>query len=343
MTANLIDLYSDTVSRPSPGMRQAIAEAEVGNEQAGEDPTTNRLQDMAAELLGKEAALLLPSGTMCNQIAFRAVCEPGDEILLDKTAHPLHYETGGPAALSGAMTRALDGERGIFSANQVRDAIRTRGGHYPISKVLSVENTSNGGGGSVWPLEKIEEVTDAAHEKGLKTHMDGARLLNAVIASGIPAAAYAKNFDSLWICLSKGLGCPMGGVLAGTRDFIDRAWRFKHQFGGAMRQSGIFAAAGIYALENNVDRLADDHANAKHLAMLIADIPGIAVEPVETNMVFFDVAGTGKTAAEVSEALLSHGVRIGANAETRMRAVAHIDVDRAGIETAASALREVVG
>jgi threonine aldolase len=339
-----VDLYSDTQSRPTPQMRRFMAQAEVGDEQRGEDPTVLQLCAKVSELLNKEDAIFLPSGTMCNEIAYRVHCEPGDEVIVDKTGHALHFESGGPAALAGVMTRPLDGTRGIFSAAQVKAAIRKPGRHDPASRLLSVENTSNMGGGTVWSMDRIHEVTAAARDAGLRCHLDGARLLNAVVASGIPAHEYAAPFDSAWICLTKGLGAPVGAVLAGSNAFIDRAWRFKHQFGGAMRQAGIIAAAGIYALDNHVDRLAEDHANARHFAELIAKIPGIGVEPdaVQTNMIFFDTGDSGVSAPEVGERLLALGVRIGDLDDRVMRAVTHIDVDRAGVEEAASALRKAV-
>jgi len=345
MSAIEIDLYSDTVTRPSRAMRTAMAEAEVGNEQAFEDPTVNRLCAMTAELLGKEAAVFLPSGTMCNQIAFRVHCRPGDEIVMDRTGHPINYETGGPSALSGALVRTLDGQRGIFTAAQVKAAIRHRDRHSPRSRVLSVENTANLGGGTVWPIERVAEVTTVAREAGMACHMDGARLLNAVVASGTPAREYAKHFDSVWLDLSKGLGCPIGAVLAGSAAFIEEAWRFKQQLGGAMRQAGIVAAAGVYALEHNVERMAEDHENARHFARLIAQIPGIRVdlEAVQTNMVYIDVAATGLGAQEVHRRLREQGVRIGVTDANLMRAVTHLDVDRAGVERAARALSAAVG
>ncbi|MEQ9643072.1 MAG: threonine aldolase family protein [Alphaproteobacteria bacterium] len=342
MTNLKVDLYSDTVSRPTPAMRRAMAEAEVGNEQAGEDPTVNRLCEMVAELTGKEAAVYLPSGTMCNAIAYRVHCQQGDEVILDKTGHPLSSESGGPAALSGVMTRPLDGVRGIFTPEQVRAAVNDpKNNHAPLSRLVSVENTVNFGGGKVWPLDAITAVTAEARKHGLATHMDGARLLNAVVASGTSARDYAESFDSLWIDLSKGLGCPVGGVLAGSKDFIRRSWRFKHQFGGAMRQAGIIAAAGVHALEHHVERLADDHANAKAFAEIIADIPGIEIDPseVETNILFFTTPGRQPT--EIRDALIAKGVRIGAMGQ-RMRAVFHIDVDADGTRAAADTLREVM-
>ncbi len=325
-----IDLYSDTQTRPSPDMRRAIAAAEVGDEQRGEDPTVNRLQEMVAELLGKERALFLPSGTMCNEIAYRVWGRPGEEIILDRTAHALHYETGAPAALSGLMTRPLEGLRGVFDAEMVQAAVRPRDSrHAPRSALVSIEQTSNLGGGRIWPVARIEEVAEAARRHGLPVHMDGARLLNAVVASGVPARDHAASCDSVWIDLSKGLGCPVGAVLASGSDFIEEAFRCKHQFGGAMRQAGIIAAAGVYALDNNVERLAEDHAHARQLGEGLAEISGLRVDPaeIETNMVYFEVEPARMTAPELSARLLEgHGVRIGAVGPRQMRAVTHLDV-----------------
>ena len=230
-----IDLYSDTQTRPSRAMREAMANAEVGDEQRNEDPTVRELCAMVAELLGKDAALFLPSGTMCNEIAYRTHTRPGDEIILHETSHAMHFEGGAPAALSGVMLRTLPGERGMFSADQVRAAVRGGGPHFQRSRLVSVENTTNLGGGAVWSVAALDAVADAAHGRGLSTHMDGARLMNAVVASGVPAAEFARGYDSVWIDMSKGLGAPVGGVLAGSHDFIARALRHKHQFGGAMR------------------------------------------------------------------------------------------------------------
>jgi threonine aldolase len=343
MSTNLINLYSDTQTKPSPEMRQAIANAEVGDEQQEADPTTNRLQEMVADLLGKEAALFLPSGVMCNQIAVKVWTRPGDEIILHETAHIVNFESGGAAALSGTTNRNLTGDRGMFTADQIRDALRPKGRHHPVQSLLAVENTANLGGGAVWPVEQVVSVCEVGHEHGLKTHLDGARLLNAVVASGTSAKEYAAPFDSLWIDLSKGLGCPVGGVLAGSQAFIEDAFRYKHMYGGAMRQSGMIAAAGVYALENNVDRMAEDHENARYLAGLLADIPGVSVpdKNIETNMVYFDVSATGLSAAEVSSRLLTEGVKIGATSETRLRAVTHLDISRDHISATATALRKV--
>ncbi len=337
-----IDLYSDTQTRPTPQMRAAMAAAPVGDEQRGEDPSVNRLCRSVADMLGKEAAVFLPSGTMCNQIALLVHCRPGDEIIAETSAHIINAEAGGPAALAGVMVRALDGERGVFRPEQAEDAVRDGRRHSPRTRLIAIEQTANAGGGAVWPLQTTLAVAEVAKRHGLVAHMDGARLLNAVVASGVAARDYAHAFDSLWIDLSKGLGCPVGAVLAGDAEFIGRAWPWKQRLGGAMRQAGVIAAAGIYALEHHVERLAEDHDNARLLARRLAELPALEVEEVETNMVFFDVRRSGMTAAEVSERLLARGVRIGENARHRMRAVTHLDVTREQVEQAAQVLTEVV-
>ena len=339
-----VNLISDTQTRPTGPMRQAMAQADVGDEQRGEDPSTNRLCERVAQLLGKEAAVFLPSGTMCNQVAVLVHCRSGEEIIADETAHIITSEGAGAAALAGAWVRPLKGRNGIFTAEQVRGAIRPRNRHAPRTRLVAVEQTSNRGGGSIWPLAAIEDVASVAREHGLALHMDGARLLNAVVASGVSARQFAAPFDSVWLDLSKGLGCPVGGVLVSDATFIEEAWRWKHRLGGAMRQSGVLAAAGVYALEHHVERLAEDHANAKLFAQRIAALPGITLQPpiVETNLVFFDVSGTGLTAAQVVAGLLQRGVRIGAEGEHHLRAVTHLDVDREGVERAAAALAAIV-
>lgn len=339
-----VDLYSDTLTKPTAEMRQFMAQAEVGNEQNHEDPTVNLLVEMVSELLGKEDAVYLPSGTMCNQVAFRVHCSHGDEIIMDETAHPIHSEAGGVAALSGAMIRPVQGVRGIFTGEQVKAAVRPVDDHHaPRTRLVSVEQTTNFGGGAVWPVGTIREVCAVARKYGLATHMDGARLLNAVIASGVSAREYAEGFDSVWLDLSKGLGAPVGAVLAGSKDFIRKAWRFKHQFGGAMRQAGIIAAAGVYALRHHVDRLEEDHGNARLLARGLAEIPGICVEPVETNILFFDVSGLGMTADAFCQRLLEQGVRMVPVERTRIRAVTHLDVNRSDIEYAVEAAGKAAG
>jgi threonine aldolase len=337
-----IDLFSDTVTRPTPGMRQAMCEAEVGDEQLREDPSVNRLQEMVAEQLGKEAALFLPSGTMCNQVAFAVHCRAGDEILLHELAHPLLYEAGGPAALVGAVLRPLPGPRGMFTPEQVRAAARPPVHYMPRTRAVSIEQTANIVGGACWPLARIEAVCGAARALGLRCHMDGARLLNAVVASDTPARAFAAPFDSVWIDMTKGLGAPVGAVLAGSRDFIEEAWIYKQRFGGAMRQAGIVAAAGIYALEHHVDRLAEDHERARRLARGLAELPGITVDAdrVDTNIVLFGLAAPAPDADTFADrALRAHGVRFTVIGPTTLRAVFHLDVPADGVERAIAAAR----
>ncbi len=337
-----INLYSDTQTRPTDGMRAAIAGAVVGDEQRGLDPTTTALQDRVAELLGHEAGLFLPSGTMCNQIALRLHARPGgDELLLDRTAHPITSEAGGPAQVSGLMINMLDGEGGVFTASQLEAAIRAPGNRYaPRSRVVSVEQTSNRGGGRVWPLETVRGVVEVARRHGLRAHMDGARLLNAVVASGVPAADYAGGFDTAWLDFTKGLGAPVGAVLAGARELIDEAWRWKQMLGGALRQSGILAAGCMYALDHHIDRLAEDHANAQLLARGLAGLPGVRLDPaaVETNLVFFEVDDAPGLVRRIADR-----VEIQASGPTQIRAVTHLDVSRADVELALEAFAGELG
>jgi threonine aldolase len=344
MTANRINLYSDTQTKPTAAMRRAMAEAEVGDEQRGEDPTVNRLQERVAELLGKEAALFLPSGTMCNEIAIAVHCRPGDEVVCDRLSHIIVAEGGGPAALSGVMLYPIDTPRGIFTGDQVRRAVRFDSRYLPRSRLVSIENTANMGGGAVWPLAAVEDVAAAAREKGLAVHMDGARLMNAVVASGTPAKAYGAACDSIWLDLTKGLGAPVGAVLAGSKAFVAEAWRLKQRWGGAMRQAGIVAAGGLHALDHHVERLAEDHANAQALARGLAELPGIEIDPaaVETNLVYFGVAGTGLAPAEICARLEARGVLMGPTGPATIRAVTHLDVSRADVEAALAAMRSVL-
>jgi threonine aldolase len=337
-----VDLSSDTVTKPTQDMRRFMCEAEVGDEQKYEDPTVNLLQDMVAELLGKEAALFLPSGTMCNEIALRVHCRHGEEMLAHASAHPIHFESGGPAALAGVNVRSLDGPRGQYDAATLEAAIRPDNRHMPRSRLVWVEQTSNLGGGSIWPLAKVREVAAVARRRGLSTHMDGARLMNAVVASGVPAQEWAAPFDSAWIDFTKGLGAPVGAAIAGSRDFIAEAWRLKQQMGGAMRQAGIIAAGGIYALRHHVKRLAEDHANARRLAEGLAALPGVSLDPatVETNLVFFDVTGAIDAPKAVA-GLLARGIRMGALGPRTIRAVTHLDVSAADIDKTLAAAREI--
>ena len=341
MSDRLVELFSDTKTRPGAAMRAAMANAEVGDEAAREDPTVSRLCERVAGLLGKEAALFAPSGTMCNQIALAVHCRPGDEVVCDRSSHIVNYEGGGVAANAGANLCVIDGERGRFTGAQVQAMLRIPTRHAPRQSLLAVEQTSNLGGGAVWPLAQLDEVTALARAQGMRTHMDGARLFNAVVASGVDAARQARDFDSVWIDFSKGLGAPVGAALAGSKDFIAEAWRVKHRFGGAMRQAGIIAAGALYALEHNIGRLAEDHANARRLAAGLAEIPGIVIDPVtvETNIVLFgfDPAVTALDAPSFCERLRAQGVRMWAMSASRVRAVTHLDVDDAGIASAIAA------
>jgi threonine aldolase len=333
-----VNLFSDTQTRPTDGMRRAIAEAEVGDEQRFADPTTIRLQERVAELLGHEAALFLPSGAMCNQIAIRLHTRPGgDELIAAANSHPVNYEAGGPALFGTAMVRTIDTPTGIFDREQLEVAIRPAGDRYaPRSRIVSVEQTTNVGGGRVWPLEIVRAVVDVARAHGMRAHLDGARLMNAVVATGTGAADWAGGFDTAWIDFTKGLGAPVGAVLAGSQALIDEAWRYKQMIGGAFRQSGIVAAGCLYALDHHVDRLAEDHANARTLAAGLAEL-GFDVQPPDTNIVIAEVADAPQLVGELWE----RGVEVTPMAPTRIRCVTHLDVDSAGIERALAAFREV--
>jgi threonine aldolase len=334
----VINLLSDTQTRPTAAMRRAMAEAEVGDEQRFEDPTVNALCSRVADLLGFEAAVFLPSGTMCNAIAFRLHIRPGgDEVIMHRTAHPLRAEAGGPAALSGAVVCPVDGAGGMFDGDTLRGALRGGSRYAPRSRLVSVEQTTNIAGGRVWPLESVRSVLSVARDAGLRAHLDGARLMNAVVASGVPAASFARGFDTAWIDFTKGLGAPVGAVLAGSRELIDEAWRYKQMWGGAMRQAGIVAAGALYALDHQVERLADDHLHARLLAEGLAELPGVELDPtvVETNIVVFRVRDAGGLCAALERA----GVRMGPIDGRTVRAVTHLDVDRAGVEAAVEAVR----
>ena len=341
-----IDFGSDTKTRPTPAMRRAMADADCGDEAAFEDPTVNALCERVAALLGKEAAVFMPSGTMCNQVALTVLGRPGDDVVCDASAHIVWYEVGGTAANAGLNALTIQGDRGRFTADQVRGAQRLpRMRHSPRQTVLSIEQTCNLGGGAVWPLAQVESVCEAARELGMKTHMDGARLLNAVVATGVPADRFAAPFDSAWIDFSKGLGAPVGAALAGSKAFIDECWYVKQRFGGAMRQAGIIAAAALHALDHHVERLADDHANARRLAEGLAGLPGIAIDPreVETNLVYFSLDDAlPHDGASFCMALLARGVRMVALGPRRVRAVTHLDVDAADVDAALAAVRDVV-
>ena len=321
-----------------------MAEAVVGDEQQQLDPSVNRLCEEVAVLLGKDKAMFLPSGTMCNQIALAVHCAPGDEIIADETAHIVNNEAAGAAVFSGATIRTLKGKRGIFQPADVKMSLRSGGALEPRSRLIVVEQTSNGGGGSIWPLETLTGISEVAKLHDLVLHMDGARLLNAAVASNLLAIDFAAQVDSVWLDLSKGLGCPVGAVLAGSKSFIQEAWRWKHRMGGAMRQAGILAAAGSWALMHNVSRLSEDHNNARVFARNIESIEGVKVlnSEVETNLVFFDVEKTGFSSREVATRLSELGVWIGESGSFRMRAVTHLGVDQTAVDEASTLIREIL-
>ena len=333
-----INLYSDTQTRPTLAMKEAMMRAEVGDEQHGDDPTVHELCDRMAALMGKEAAVYLPSGTMCNVIAILTHCSKGDEVIAHETSHILHSEGGTHAALTGVQIMPMKGPRGMFTADDVRAAIRPKTRYAPPQRLLEVEQTANIGGGAIWPLAQLNAVADVAHEQGWATHMDGARLMNACVAAGIAPAEMVANYDSVWLDFTKGLGAPLGAVLCGTQEFIGQAWRWKQRLGGSMRQAGICAAACIYALDHHVDRLAEDHANAKALARGRRQIPGVVVEEPDTNLVFFDIKGCGMSVEQLQSKLQMRGIAV-SGLGGRVRACTHLDVTAPMIEEAVTEIR----
>lgn len=339
-----IDLRSDTVTKPTPGMYEAMVAAELGDDMAGEDPTVNRLERLVADMLGKEAAVLCTSGTQSNQIGLRCHCLPGDELLIHETGHVANFEGGAPAAMSGISCRALPGDRGLLDVATLDAAWRPQNQHHPRTRLLSLENTTNIGGGAAWPLDRMRDVCGWAREKGLRVHLDGARLFNAVVARGYSPRDVASLVDTVSICFSKGLGCPFGSILVGSAEDIAKARRARKLFGGALRQSGVIAGAAIYALENHVERLAEDHANARLFADRIAEQDAIRLPfgAPETNIVFFEVDAAWGTAAELSKKLAQAGVRINATGRQRLRAVTHLDASREDVLAAADAVAEAV-
>jgi threonine aldolase len=337
----VIDLRSDTLTQPTPGMRRAIADAVVGDEQKREDPTVIELENRAAALLGQEAGVYLPTATMGNQIALRLLSEPGDELIAAARSHVFLYELAGPAVHSGLAMKAIETDDGRFSAAELRDALSPAGDlHMAPTRVVSLENTHNGGGGRVWPLARLREVVREARAQGLRTHLDGARLPNAAVAAGVAAADYGREFDTVTLCLSKGLGCPLGAVLATSAALAPKARRLKHLFGGAMRQAGIVAAAGLYALDHHVERLAEDHANARRLAEGL-DEAGVPVDEgaVETNFVTLDVGSMGLDPDETLVRLRAEGVLLSFAARRGvLRAVTHLGVGADDVEPAVAAI-----
>ena len=339
---HVIDLRSDTVTKPSPEMRRAMAEAEVGDDVFGEDPTVNRLQERVAALLGKEAALFVPSGSMANLVAISAHTERGDEVIIEENGHTFRYESASTSAAAGIQLYTLKGERGILEAAQIESAIRPPDHHFPPTRLIVLENTHNRGGGTVYPMEKIGEIRELTLSRGIKMHLDGARLWNACVASGRRPSEYAQYFDSLMMCFSKGLGAPIGSIIAGSKDFIDKAHRYRKLYGGGMRQVGVIAAAAQYALDHNVDRLAEDHHHAKLLAEALSQCPGVQLNPdhVETNIIIFDVSSSGQTAPDIVQTFKEQGVLMLAANSSTIRAVTHLDVSKEDIEKAIEVVQQ---
>lgn len=321
------DFYSDTQTRPTRAMRMAALDAPLGDERHDADPPTLDLCARVADMLGMEAALFLPSGTMCNEIAIAVHTRPGDEVICTRESHIIFAESGGPAALSGVMMYPIDGARGMLTPAELAGAIRPRSAHAPRSRLLVAEQTANLAGGAVWPLDQLNAVAQTARAAGLATHLDGARLLNAQVATGIPAADYARGFDSAWIAFTKGLGCPVGAVLAGSRDFVEEAWLLKRRWGGAMRQTGVLTAMCLYALDHHVERLAEDHALARSIAQRLEGLEAIAaVLPVETNIIIADLSEKAPDAREAARRLREKGVTVTVVGHRRLRMVTHLDV-----------------
>jgi len=344
MSEPFIDLRSDTVTRPTPAMRAAMHTAEVGDDVFGEDPTVNRLEERIAGLLGKEAALFVPSGTMSNQIAVRVHTRPGDELICDVNCHIYNYEAGGPAIHSGVTCRTLDGACGILDVTQLEDKIRPDDDHQVRTRLVCLENTHNRGGGRVYPFDKIQAIHAWTRKHGLRLHLDGARLWNAIVATGIPAKQWGALFDTVSVCFSKGLGAPVGSALAGPRDLIKHARRVRKLLGGGMRQAGVLAAAALYALDHHIERLAEDHRNAQVIAQAIAQTPGLQLTPpeVETNLIWFRVRPEVGTANEVAAALKEQGLLVHAAGPQTLRACTHLDVSAAQAERAAETIRRTV-
>jgi len=345
MSEPVVDLRSDTVTRPTAAMRRAMAEAEVGDDVYREDPTVNRLQERAAEIFEREAALFVPSGTMGNQAAIKVHTRPGQEVICEERAHILNFEMGMMSAFSGCIPRAIWAEGGILSWSQIAPHIRGRSYHRARTGLIELENTANLAGGSVYPLEVSDEICERGHQAGLPLHLDGARIFNASVASGRSVVELTRKFDSVMFCLSKGLGAPVGSMLVGSREFIEEAFLVRKMLGGGMRQAGILAAAGLIALQETPKRLHVDHENARFLAEGLAEIPGIKINSakVVTNILILDVSESGMTSFDISKRLAAQGILANGVTPETMRMVTHYDVDRAGCERALKALREILG
>lgn len=340
---NIIDLRSDTITKPTPAMRAAIANAEVGDDVFGEDPTVNKLQKKVAALLGKEAALYVPSGVMANQIAIKCHTIPGDEVICDENSHIYNYEGGSPAFLSGVQLHPLPGVYGIITPEQIKPVIRPKDSHYPQTRLIELENTHNRAGGTIYPLEIIKEVRKLADFYDLKMHLDGARLWNAHIATGIPLHDYAQYFDSISVCFSKGLGAPVGSAIVGSMELINQAHRVRKMLGGGMRQAGILAAAALYAVENNIQCLADDHARAFKLASFLHGVKGVSInlEETRTNIVIADFRDYGTDAETLCKKLCEKGILCMAFSATKIRFVTHLEISDADIDRVLAVFREI--
>jgi threonine aldolase len=342
---DLIDLRSDTVTRPTAAMRAAMMSAELGDDVFGEDPTVNRLEEKVAQVLGKEAALFVPSGTMSNQICVKAHTQPGDELLCESSCHIYQFEVGGPAVLAGVTCRTIDGEYGVIDVSQLEGKVRPVNDHLVNTRLVCLENTHNRGGGRIYPIDKIAAISAWARKNNLIMHLDGARLWNAIVATGIKAGTWAQHFDTVSVCFSKGLGAPVGSALAGPKAFVTKGRKIRKLFGGGMRQAGVLAAAALYALENHVERLAEDHRHARVIAQAIADTPGLKLDPpdVETNILYFHIDPDLGTAKEIAAALKERGVRVHPTGPHSIRICTHLDVSGAQAERAAETIRQSAG
>ncbi len=339
----MIDLRSDTVTRPSPAMREAIAKAEVGDDVFGEDPSVNLLQKKVSKMLGKEAGLFVTSGSMGNSLAIKSQTQPGDEVICESGAHIYNYESASASFLSGVQLHPIAGKYGVITAEQIAAAIRPGDAHFPRTQLICLENTHNRAGGTIFPLEEIRRIRETARSHNLKMHLDGARLWNASVATGIPMNEYAQYFDSVSVCFSKGLGAPVGSMLTGDADLIRQAHRNRKIFGGGMRQAGILAAAALYAIDHHIDRLAEDHSRARKLAEAVSTLPGLFVdlEYLHTNLIFIELQNCALSAAQAVDALREQGVLIMATGPSRLRAVIHLDVPEQQIDQAIGAFQKV--
>ncbi|HAP35859.1 MAG TPA: low-specificity L-threonine aldolase [Bacteroidetes bacterium] len=343
MSNQFIDLRSDTVTRPSKGMRDAMANAEVGDDVFGEDPTVNKLQETVSTLLGKESALFVPSGCMSNQLALKAHTEMGDEVIMEQDAHMFNYETAAPSIMSAVQVKTIPGVRGVFRAEELPQHIRPAIYYMPRTRVICIENTHNRAGGAIFPIEEIKKISAFCKERGILFHLDGARLWNASVATGIPMNEWAQYFDSVSVCFSKGLGAPVGSAICGSREFVTRAHKWRKVFGGGMRQSGIIAAGALYAVQNNVERLKEDHEKAKYFSQELSKIKSfeIDLESVQTNIVLVDVQKTGKTPQEIILLLKEQGVLISVGTFTKFRALMHLDVTMEQVKFSAEKFKQI--